>query len=122
MRDLNMLNRFRVADRQVIDHYGSAGDDRNGVFRLPSPLGRSQDLLIVASNGEGWDHVSVSHRSRCPTWAEMSKVHRLFFEVGEVAMQLHVPAQDHINVHPYCLHLWRPHALDIPLPPKDMVA
>jgi hypothetical protein len=36
-------------------------------------------------------------------------------------MQLHVPVSDHINRHPYTLHLWRPHALEIPRPPAEFV-
>jgi hypothetical protein len=40
----------------------------------------------------------------------MAFVKRLFFRDDETAMQLHVPASDHVNQHPYCLHLWRPQA------------
>jgi len=74
-------------------------------------------LRIIASFGEGWDHVSVSLEKRCPTWAEMEAVKRAFFYPNEVAMQLHVATADHINRHPYTLHMWRPHDQPIPLPP-----
>jgi hypothetical protein len=33
-----------------------------------------------------------------------------------------VPIVEHINCHPYCLHLWRPHNVEIPRPPSWMVA
>jgi len=69
----------------------------------------------------GWDHVSVSRTSRCPNWPEMEFVKRKFFEDNETAMQLHVAIADHINMHPYTLHLWRPHNAEIPMPPKDAV-
>jgi hypothetical protein len=36
-------------------------------------------------------------------------------------MQLHVAVKEHINCHPYCLHIWRPHDQVIPLPPSIMV-
>jgi len=26
-----------------------------------------------------------------------------------------------VNIHPYCLHLWRPVGQDIPLPPVEFV-
>lgn len=78
-------------------------------------------LGIIASWVDGWDHVSVSRKDRCPTWDEMETVKRLFFTDDETAMQLHVPPSDHINVHPYCLHLWRPHGAAIPMPPQGMV-
>jgi hypothetical protein len=79
------------------------------------------DLRVVASNGMGWDHVSVSRIDRIPTWEEMEFVKRLFFEDNEIAMQLHVPASDHINIHPYCLHLWRPQNKEIPMPHRIQV-
>lgn len=52
----------------------------------------------------------------------MEQVKRLFFKPDEVAFQLHLPPSDHISVHPYCLHIWRPHRGKVPLPPKAMVA
>ncbi|WP_428337469.1 DUF7694 domain-containing protein [Paenirhodobacter sp.] len=69
----------------------------------------------------GWDHVSVSLPRRCPNWEEMSFVKGMFFQDDETAMQLHVPLSQHINHHPYCLHLWRPHQFEIPRPPFWMV-
>lgn len=95
------------------------GDD-GGAFILKSPVDK-QVLSIIASHGLGWDHVSVSRRSRIPIWDEMEFVKRLFFEDDEVAMQLHVPAADHVNVHPNTIHLWRPQIGSIPLPPHWMV-
>ncbi len=85
-------------------------------------------LQIIASNGGGWDHVSVSVKEldghqveRCPTWAEMSIAHRLCFNEIEYAMQLHVPPHKHVNNHPFVLHLWRPHCAPLPVPPKEFV-
>ena len=37
-------------------------------------------------------------------------------------MQLHVPVAEHLNAHPYCLHIWRPHDQVIPKPPAVFVA
>jgi hypothetical protein len=114
VKNLHELDHLRVTDPWVVRMYGSTGDGTAGVFRM-------KHLAIIASNGEGWDHVSVSLPDRTPTWAEMEAVKRAFFEDHEVAMQLHVPPKDHISVHPHCLHLWRPHGVEIPLPPKGMV-
>ena len=89
-----------------------------GAWRLTY---RGQSMLVVASHGMGWDHVSVSLKHRTPNWAEMEYVKRIFFEDHETAMQLHVPVDDHISIHPYCLRLWRPQGAKIPLPPSLMV-
>jgi hypothetical protein len=51
----------------------------------------------------------------------MEHVAKLFFQDDEVAMQLHLPPDQHINVHPYVLHWWRPHDQQIPLPPRIFV-
>lgn len=117
MRDLALpeIDRHRCRDQATIDHFGGVGDGAEGVFPVPSPVGGR--LFCVVSTGEGWDHVSVSANKRCPSWAEMEHVKRLFFAEGETAMQLHVPPVDHINAHLFCLHLWRPQKAEIPRPP-----
>lgn len=101
---------------------GMAGDSEVGAFfRPPADDGSMPELRVIAASGDGWDHVSVSTQSRTPTWAEMELVKHAFFEDDETAMQLHVPPSKHINNHPYCLHLWRPHDVAIPTPPTIMV-
>ena len=115
------VGRYRVRNGAVVRMYGSAGDDGNGVFKVHSPYDGAP-LNIVASNGAGWDHVSVSRSDRCPTWDEMDHVKGLFFDDDETVMQLHVPTADHRNLHEFCLHLWRPQDQPIPRPPSLMVA
>lgn len=118
MRDLRILIQFAI-------HHPTLGppmsDGTGGAYRVPHiPTGVT--LTVIASNGYGWDHVSVSLPNRCPNWQEMEHVKRLFFRDDETAMQLHVPPAEHVNIHPYCLHLWRPHDAQIPRPPAIMVA
>jgi hypothetical protein len=120
MRNLRLLDRYRDVGPEVIRLFGFAGDETCGAFLLPSPIDGAS-IRVIASSGEGWDHVSVSRKNRCPNWAEMEHVKRLFFADTETAMQLHVPASDHINCHPYCLHLWRPQFTEIPRPPAEFV-
>ena len=91
----------------------------NGAFFVLGPCGR--ELKIIASVGEGWEHVSVSLQNRCPNWQEMSFVKDLFWHDEEAAMQLHPPKSDYVNCHPYCLHIWKPIGVAIPLPPSIMV-
>lgn len=118
MRSLYDLNCYRDCSRDVMRFYGSAGDGNGGVFLVPVS---GESFRVIASVGEGWDHVSASHISRCPTWEEMDAIKRMFFRDDEYAFQLHVPQTEHINVHPHCLHLWRPHRESIPIPPAWMV-
>lgn len=110
------FDRWRDTSERTLAYYGGPGDDTCGAFLLP------RGLFVIASVGEGWDHVSVSRKDRCPSWEEMVFVKRSFFCDDEWAMELHPPKASNISVHPYCLHLWRPIGTDIPLPPESTVA
>ena len=120
MKDLLRLDRYRSLSAERSVYPGPNPDPSSvGCFIIPR---KDTVLRVIAAAGMGWDHVSVSTPSRCPTWDEMERVQRLFFEDSETAFQLHVPPSEHKNCHPYCLHLWRPHGVEIPRPPSIMVA
>lgn len=102
------------AERYRLTQHSSASDGNNGAF-LIGPL------KIIASDGGGWDHVSVSTNHRCPTWQEMAAVKELFFRDDEAVFQFHPPKQLHVNYHEFCLHLWRPQSIAIALPPRWMI-
>ena len=114
------FDQWRDCSKRVFELYGNAGDAGAGVFNVPV-LSTGTMLHVIASVGDGWDHVSVSRTDRCPTWEEMVYVKRAFFKRNEWAMELHPPEADNISRHPYCLHLWRPHGTDIPIPFSWMV-
>ncbi len=130
MKDLRSLSQYRRIDYDRMAGLSVADTAFCGSFLIPSATERHKGstrritLMCVASSAFEeltWDHVSISTAARCPTWAEMEQIKRLFFEDHETAMQLHVPPADHINNHPYCLHLWRPTHMEIPRPPGIMV-
>lgn len=114
MRDLTHLEagRFRYL----------GGDAYNGAFCLVAPP-TGATLHVIASTGDGWDHVSVSVALEpcCPLWEEMAWIRDAFFAPGEAVMQLHPPREQYVNNHPYCLLMWRPQREAIPLPPVAMV-
>lgn len=111
---LRLPRHLEIYRRALRGDFGDAGN-----FMLVIP---NRGLRIIASDGMGWDHVSVSLADRCPTWDEMEWVKRELFADTDCVMQLHVPVSDHKNCHPYCLHLWRPQQAEIPRPPSIMVA
>ena len=76
---------------------------------------------VVWSWGGGWEHVSVSYPNRCPTWDEMCKVKEMFWHDSEVVVQFHPRKEDYVNIHPFCLHLWRKVGQDFETPPKIYV-
>lgn len=114
---------MRVPEQYRIRSGRAASDasyGNNGAFVVPLKTNR-QTVHVIASDGAGWQHVSVSRPDRCPTWAEMCEVKDLFFGPDEWVMQFHPAASDYVNTHPFCLHLWRPVGRDFPLPEPWMV-
>ena len=114
------------AGRQRKGPMATQTGDTWGFFFVKHPR-NGKRFKVMVGDGDGWDHVSVSvgHgknlKARCPTWDEMCWIKSLFFTGEETAMQLHPPASDYVNDHPACLHLWRPHGIEIPRPPPIMI-
>jgi hypothetical protein len=111
--------------RNIKGYESSRFDGPNGCFQLPG-LTKGRNISVLASDGGGWEHVSVSmlgDPSKLPTWEEMCYVKDLFWNDDEVVMQLHPAKADYVNVHAGTLHLWRPipGEAEIPLPPKNYV-
>lgn len=111
---------FKAPDRFRVKVPGyPPGDDQNGCFVVT--LKHQQKLRIIASNGGGWEHVSVSRSDRIPTWDEMCQVKDLFWGPEDCVIQYRPPASEYVNNHERCLHLWRPIGKDVPMPPSIMV-
>lgn len=107
---------------------GRMGSDADygmcGAFEIVGPCGLSM-LIIVGAAGlpeaEGWEHVSVSLKSRNPNWQEMCFVKNLCWREDEMVLQFHPPESKYVNVHPHCLHLWRPQDGHVRMPPLLLV-
>lgn len=116
MKDLNYLNEFRI------DLFGDGmlGDEYNGAFKI---IIKGEKYKVVASNGRGWEHVSISpaNSHKIPSWNVMCILKDMFFNEEEVVMQLHPKKSEYINNMNTCLHLWKPIAETIPTPPSILV-
>jgi hypothetical protein len=97
---------------------GEYHNRNNAAMQIPCGV---HVLRVIAARGKGWDHVSVSLPTRTPTWDEMEYVRKKLFKPDEIVAQFHVPAEVHINVHPYTLHMWREIGRPFRLPPKKFV-
>jgi hypothetical protein len=111
------LERGRIANGYFASQFG----EPFGAFFVQGPCGA--ELKIIAADGQdtAWEHVSVSTERRPPNWQEMSFVKDLFWQDEECVVQFHPPKSTYINNHPHCLHLWKPTATVIPLPPPILV-
>jgi hypothetical protein len=55
---------------------------------------------------ERWRHLSLSHRSRLPSYEELKSARYTFFPAEAEVIQVFPPESEFVNCHPYCLHLW----------------
>lgn len=114
---------MRVPEEDRVCHgiFATTGrDGNNGLFVLSRSF---EALYCFASDGGVWEHVSVTTGGgiRCPTWEEMNYVRDVFWSKHVTVLQFHPPADQYVNTHPFCLHLWRQPGVDVPLPPKEFV-
>jgi hypothetical protein len=90
----------------------------NGAFLIPF---ESFALRVIASDGTGWEHVSVSLPNRTPNWREMCFIKALFWDEEDVVVQYHPATSQYVNRHENRLHLWWPVGVEMPTPPKELV-
>lgn len=121
MKNLNKLNKFRIANvlNQKLGNL-HFGDDKNGHFMI-AYQNTNVKFFVIATNHNGWDHISVSLKNRCPNWIEMCFVKDLFFDEDEVVIQIHPKKGNYVNLAKSCLHLWKDQNNEFGLPEECMV-
>ncbi len=109
-------NQYRIKYNHPLS--STDADGNNGCFLI------ERSIFIIASDGGGWEHVSVSLKKRKenPSWDIMNRIKNMFWEEEDTVFQFHPPKSQYVNFHPYCLHLWRPIGKEIPLPNPKMIA
>ena len=66
-------------------------------------------VVVTVGMHEGagwWLHVSVSRARYIPSYEDLADVKRTFVGDTVQAIQIFPRTERHINIHPYCLHLW----------------
>lgn len=111
--------RLRTGMFGSTDDYGFTGAFMFSVPNEPKPV------FCIASDQEGWQHVSVSFGKddhKTPKWEVMCYIKDLFWEPEDCVVQFHPPHSEYVNVHGGCLHLWRCiDGREQPMPPSIMV-
>lgn len=66
-------------------------------------------IIVTTSDVPGdprdWVHASMSRRDQVPSYEDLCALRDAVFRDG-YAYQVFAPPADHINIHPYTLHLW----------------
>ena len=116
-KDNKEIDKYRLIQKEI-QIYGCNGDSCNGLFEIPVD---NKKYTVIASNGCGWEHVSVSNEKHIPSWKVMCKIKELFFDDEETVIQFHPPKSEYVNIHPNCLHLWRKIDAEIQTPPSKLL-
>lgn len=121
-KDLSNIERYRNTTHSLLS---TEKGSRFGMFIIPY---RNRELAVVVApdlyisgKKNEWEHVSVSLPNRCPNWEEMSFIKDLFFDEEDTVVQYHPKKSQHVNIHPYCLHLWGWNGGEFPCPPSILV-
>ena len=102
----------------------------NGVFIIPVEYNEPgiKYYQVIASDGMGWRHVSVTMLNEqkepantMPSWEDMCYLKDLFWDKEACVVQFHPPHSEYVNNVQYCLHLWEPTYMKLPMPDSIMV-
>lgn len=72
-------------------------------------------IITTSDHDKTWMHISVSRAGRLPSHAEMYLVKNTFMP-NHFGYTIMAPVSQHINIHPYCLHIWIPLFEPLPIP------
>ena len=61
---------------------------------------------FAIGSGE-WEHVCITHENSIPEYEELVKLKEIAWKTSEIAMQVHPPKSEYVNIDQYALHLWR---------------
>ena len=61
---------------------------------------------FAIGSGE-WEHVCITHENNIPEYEELVKLKEIAWKTSEIAMQVHPPKSEYVNIDQYELHLWR---------------
>lgn len=92
----------------------------NGYFFIPKG---DTGLIVIASDGMGWEHVSVSRymSEDLPSWYELALVKNLFWDEEETVIQFIPKKSEHRSIGEV-LHMWKKSGHEYETPPGITVA
>lgn len=72
---------------------------------------KSRGLTVIQStntelDGKMWLHTSYSRKNRTPTYEDTVLIKENFIGKDQKAIMVFPKESEHVNIHPYCLHLW----------------
>jgi len=88
----------------------------SGWYQLRSPIENQRHwqhqtgLFVIqeieAHDGKEWLHTSFSRRNSMPTYQDITMVKDQFIGFDKKAIMVFPSREEHVNIHPFCLHLY----------------
>lgn len=76
-------------------------------WRLQSAVDAGSVIVTVAEHdGVEWIHASIAWARHMPSYDDLVLLHSAVWARRGYAYQVFVPEPEHVNIHPYALHLW----------------
>lgn len=102
--DIDIISVVRVLGKKVWDTPKPYGP--NGWTLLRQDDGTSIIITSAWHEGEAWVHASIAHQDHMPTYEELALLHKAVWQGRGWSYQVFAPPSDHVNIHPFALHLW----------------
>lgn len=72
---------------------------------------KKNGLRVIVSDGvevDGrlWRHISLSYEDKIPVYSDIIEVKNSFASAHRYAVMIFPKKRDHVNCHPFCLHLF----------------
>jgi len=72
---------------------------------------KSKGLVVIQSvtkeqDGKQWVHTSYSRKNRIPSYEDTLFIKKNFIGDDLKAIMIFPEKKEHVNIHPFCLHLW----------------
>ena len=109
MSTIDPLELRRRLDRKVWGIPELWGPDGWRIDTIRGPHGR---IIVTADSPKpefrGFIHASISRKDELPSYDDLVLLHKAVWPEG-YAYQVFAPPSQHVNIHPYALHLWGRH-------------
>lgn len=111
-----------LQDRRVIKVYKNVETENVAKLKVDVHSIKASDKCLVSiTKLQGWEHLSVSHKNKIPSWMCMQEMKEMFFYDNEECFQIHPKADNYVNNNEYTLHIWRPVEGMTQVPPSILV-
>lgn len=118
-----MKNKYEILDdRRVLKVYKDVDNGAVSKLKLEVRSQKASDkCLVMMTCINGWEHLTVSHKNKIPSWECMNEMKEMFFNDDEECFQFHPKKENYINNNEYCLHIWRRTDGQMMTPPHILV-